>query len=109
MEMDENATAHTHLKQLLLQQIESQEKVSVRYQKILKRMAYISFALYIAILVGVFFIIYSINKPETQINILRKEVKGLETRTSLQREYIEMDKKDLDSIHNLIDSLKKRK
>lgn len=106
METDENAAAHAHLKLLLLQQFESQEKVSAKYAKILKRITYISFALSISILGGVFFIIYSINKPETQINSLKNDIRWLETRTSLLRQYIDIDKNDLDSIHKLIDSIK---
>lgn len=108
MEMDENAAAHAHLKQLLLQQIEGQERVSARYAKILKRLTYLLLTLSFAILGGLYFIIYSINKPDTQINALRKEVKGL--RTALQRQYIEIDKNDLDliqkDVNTLIDSIK---
>lgn len=112
MEMDENAAAHAHLKQLLLQQIEGQERVSARYAKILKRLTYLLLTLSFAILGGIYFIIYSINKPDTQINALRKEVKGLEVRTALQRQYIEIDKNDLDliqkDVNTLIDSIKKQ-
>ncbi len=106
MELDENAAAHAHLKEILLQQIESQEKVGRRYAKILRRIAYISIALSFSILGGIYFIIYTVNKPETRINTLMDEVNGFEIRTSLLRDYIDMDKNELDSIHNLIDSMK---
>lgn len=112
MEMDDNAKAHAHLKDLLLQQIEIhskqievQEKVSVRYKKILKRITVISILLSIAILGGICFIIYSVSKPESKINSLMKQVHGLEIRTSLQREYIDMDKSTLDSIQDKLNKL----
>ena len=105
MELDET-TGLVHLKGLLLQQIEIQEKVNNRYAKILRRISYISLALSISILGGIFFIIYSINRPESRINALIEEVNGFEIRTSLLRDYIDEDKNELDSIHNLIDSMK---
>lgn len=101
MELDETSGL-VHLKGLLLQQIESQEKVNARYAKILRRIAYISITLFISTLCGIFFIIYSINKPESRTNALIEEVNGLEVRTSLLRDYIDIDKKEID----LIDSMK---
>lgn len=109
MQVDENAVAHAHLRELILQQIETQEKVSSRYAKILRRITYISFALSIAILGGIGFTIYSVNKPESKINALMEQVRGLEVRTSLQREYIEMDKNTLDSIQEQLNKLSKQK
>ena len=105
MELDET-TGLVHLKGLLLQQIEIQEKVNARYAKILRRIAYISIAMCISILCGIFFIIYTINKPESRTNALMDEVNGFEIRTSLLRDYIDEDRIELDSIHNLIDSMK---
>jgi hypothetical protein len=105
---DDKAVANSHLKQLLLQQINSQERVNARYGKILRRITYIYCVLSLAILGGLMFVIYSINKPESKIYELMKEVSGLETRTTLQRQYIEIDKNTLDSIEKELKVIDKK-
>ncbi|HEY8690572.1 MAG TPA: hypothetical protein VIM07_15150 [Chitinophagaceae bacterium] len=105
-----------HLKETLLLQIKSQEQVKVLFKKILTRITIIYISISVAILIGVMFIIYTLNKPESIAKNALREMEALNTRISIQREFIEMDRNDLEhtrqDVNNLIkiqDSLKRKK
>lgn len=103
MEADENAKAHAHLKQMLLQQIESQERTQKILKRIFRRISVIYVSISAVIIIGIMFLIYIISRPESKTNKLLREVDSLNTRISLQREYINMNSKE---IFNLKDSTK---
>lgn len=103
MDQDENAAAHTHLKQMLLQQIESQERTQKILKRIFRRISVIYISISAVIIIGIMFLIYIISRPESKASKLLKEVDSLNTRISLQREYINMNTKE---IFNIKDSTK---
>lgn len=114
MDTDENARAHAHLKEILLQQIESQEKGQVILKKIFRRISIIYISISAVMIIGIMFLIYIISRPESRANTAMKEVDALNTRISLQRQYIEIDRKELESqkvellqIRKTQDSIKK--
>lgn len=95
-----------YLKQLILQQIKSQEEANKSFKKILHRLTCFFVVVAFSILIGIAFIIYTENKPHSIVNEALKTAKDLETRISLQRQYINMNTKDID---DLKDSTKKGK
>lgn len=99
-----------YLKQLIQQQIEKQEETNNLFKELLKnnrkvirRITLVFFAVAAMLLGGIIFIIYTENKPQSVLNTTLKAAKDLETRISLQREYIDMNTKE---IHDLKDSSK---
>lgn len=113
MDQDETATTHAHLKQLLLQQIKSQEKTQEILKEIFRRISLIYIILSAVIIIGIMFLIYVNNQPGSKANVALKEVESLNTRISLQRQYIEIDRKDLETVRKefqeLRDSVKRIK
>ena len=106
MEIDENAAAHAHLKQMLLQQIESQERTQKILKRIFRRISLIYISISAVIIVGIMFLIYINSRPESLAKQAIRDMNSLNTRISLQREYIEMDRKELEAQRNDLTELK---
>lgn len=111
METEENKIME-YLKLLIQQQIKSQDETNAMFREILKNnkkaekkntIALILVA--ILILGGLLFIIYTENKPQSVLKTTLKAAQDLETRISLQRQYIDMNTKN---IQDLSDSIKKK-
>jgi hypothetical protein len=105
MDTDENAAAHAHLKQMLLQQIESQERTQKILRRIFRRISIIYISIAAVVIIGIMFLIYITSKPESKANAALKEMEALNTRITLQRQYIEMDRKDLERTRNAVNKL----
>lgn len=105
MEMGENEIAHQHLKQLLLQQIESQERTQKILKRIFKRISLIYILISSVIILGIMFLIYVEGRPESKASVALEEMEALNTRITLQRQYIEMDRKDLEKTREAVNKL----
>lgn len=105
METDDNVSANAHLKQLLLDQIMIQGKGNILFKKILRRISIIYFSLSAVILIGIMFIIYIVSKPDSRANIAIKQMDALNTRISVQRQFIEIDRQDLEKTRKEVDKL----
>lgn len=102
---DENERAHATLKMMLLQQIAAEDQTQKILRKIFSRISIIYVVFSAIIILSLTFLIYIINKPESKANVALKEMNALNTRITLQREYIEMDRKDLENTRDAVNKL----
>lgn len=105
--MDENSRAYAHLKEMILKQTESEEQTQKILKKIFNRISMIYVSLSAVIIIGLMFLIYITSRPESKASTALKEMEALNTRISLQRQYIEMDRKDLEITRNAVNELTK--
>lgn len=105
MESDENERAHAHLKQILLQQIESQERTQKILKRIFRRISIIYISIAAVVIIGIMFLIYIESRPDSKAGIALKEMENLNTRITMQRQYIEMDRKDLENTRDAVNKL----
>lgn len=96
--MEQDKETMEYLKDLILQQIKSQEETTKFFKKILRRLSLFSIVIAFVILSGIGYIIYTENKPHSLVNEALKTAKDLETRIRLQRDYINMNTKDIDTL-----------
>lgn len=105
---DSNTLAHIHLKQLLLEHIEGQEKIIEQqernykmYKKIWTRVGALQVSLWAVTLMGIALLIYIVTRPESKANMAIKKLDDINSRITIQRVSIEMDKERIreDSIH----------
>lgn len=97
-----------YLKQLIMDEIEAQNKASIKYSKILRRLSVLLFGilfLLVSIMFAFGYVIYLENQPQSEVNKALKSIQGLETRISLQREYINLNTEKL----NQLDTVKYKK
>ena len=106
MEQQTDNETMEYLKALILQQIKSQEEANKSFKKILRRITVFSVIMFAVLVMMISDIIYVQNRPESKVNEALKTAKDLETRISLQRDYININSND---IRKLSDSSKTKK
>lgn len=106
-EISDEDRAHTHLKQIMLQEINAQEQTQKILRKVFRRISVLYFIVAAVVVVGLMFLIYINSRPESKANEALKEMEALNTRIALQRQYIEMDREDLEKTRNSIKELTK--
>lgn len=108
IDLDNNSIAHAHLRELILQQIdteekrrESQDRNTKLFKRILHRISIIHISLCVLILLGVIILIYIVSQPESKTNTVLKEIESLNSRITIQRVAVDIDKQRIkeDSIH----------
>ena len=105
MDKDENAHAHAQLKQIILQEIKAQEDTQSILKRIFKRITIIYIFVSVVMIIGIAIIVYLIIQPTSktskalkQIEVLNTDIHDLNTRITMQRQYIEMDNSELGKI-----------
>ena len=104
-EISDEDRAHTHLKQIMLQEINAQEQTQKILRKVFRRISVLYFIVAAVVVVGLMFLIYINSRPESKANEALKEMEALNTRITLQRQYIEMDREDLEKTRNSVKEL----
>lgn len=97
-----------YLKQLIISELEAHNTASVKYAKILRRLSIlllVCMLLLIGLVISFGYVIYLENQPQSEVNKALKSIQGLETRISLQREYINLNTEKL----NQLDTVKYKK
>lgn len=114
MDKDENAHAHAQLKQIILQEIKAQEDTQSILKRIFKRITIIYIFVSVVMIIGLAIIVYLIIQPTSKTSKALKEVEkvsadihDLNTRMTMQRQYIEMDNSELGKIWENIIMLRK--
>lgn len=95
-----------YLKELIRNHIKSEEEANRSFKKILRRITMACTIGCVVIIAEVGVIIHIENQPYSKLNEVLKATKDLETRISLQREYINMNTKDIQDINEVKDSAK---
>jgi hypothetical protein len=103
--IDENERAHATLKMMLLQQIAAEDQTQKILRKIFRRISLIYVVFSAIIILSLTFLIYTTNKPESKASVALKEMEALNTRITLQRQYIEIDRKDLEKTREAVNKL----
>ena len=106
-EISDEDRAHTHLKQIMLQEIMAQEQTQKILRKVFRRISVLYFIVAAVVVIGLMLLIYITSRPESKASVALKEMEALNTRISLQRQYIEIDRKDLEKTRNAVRQLTK--
>jgi hypothetical protein len=90
---------------MLLQQIESQERTQKILKRIFRRISIIYISIAAVVIIGIMFLIYIESRPDSKASVALKEMENLNTRITMQRMYIEMDRKDLEKTREEVNKL----
>lgn len=104
MEIPKSNTVE-YLKQLIIAEIEAQNRASVYYQKILRRISILLFFVLLLVIGMAFtlgYIVYLEKQPQSEVNKALKAIQGIETRIGLQREYINLNTEKLNKMDTAV-------
>jgi hypothetical protein len=102
---NENERAHAALKMMVMQQIASQEATQDILKSIFRKIRLIYIIISAVILICIVFLIYVESLPNSKASVALKEMENLNTRITMQRMYIEMDRKDLEKTREAVNKL----